>query len=63
MNRKIQPEPRDPWRWTRYNRIMVAREVVDFSKADHCKRCGKRWGDHVTSAVLARNACACPFVP
>ena len=52
----------DPGRWKHYNEMMSKREIVDFTIVGHCKRCGKRKGDHVTESVLRRNPTCCPFV-
>ena len=51
----------DPGRWARYDKMMAAREPVDFDSPYTCRRCGRRRGDHLTEQALKRNPRACRF--
>lgn len=51
----------DPNRWTRYNKMMKGREVVNFNRTGFCKKCGRRWGDHLSDIALENNPNACRF--
>lgn len=61
-NNSIEYNEEDPFRWTRYHKMMEDREGIDFNNKNNCKRCGKPRGNHVTASVLKRNPNCCPFV-
>jgi hypothetical protein len=45
---------------TARGRAQLGRETVDFEDPDHCRKCGKREGDH---AIEGLNPFACVFEP
>lgn len=51
----------DPGRWSRYNKMVEARDPIDFNSPYTCKKCGRLKGNHLSDFGLRQNPYACKF--